>query len=87
MIPHNRSDGLGCFPAVIKRNTGGVVVCNVGLSLPLRFCLYLENVMEDVFTDETEIAIHREPRPRVESSKLPRDNEVVQGRCVGDTLS
>jgi len=63
MIPHHRPNGLGCFPAVIyiyiRGDSGAIVVCNMDLSLPLRFGLYLENVMEDVFADEPEIAIHR----------------------------
>ena len=60
VVLHNCTNSLSCTPTMIKRDAGAVVVCNMSLSILLfsYFVLYLENVMEDVFTYETEIAVH-----------------------------
>lgn len=87
MIAHDCANGLGCFPTVIKRNTGAVVVRNVGLSVNIttqRICgfgTHLDDVVEYVLTDEPKIAVHRRGGAAL---KVPSACAVVRecGVCV-----
>ena len=78
MIAHDRADGLGCLPTVIKWNTGAVVVHNVSLSINMvtrriyEFGMHLEDVVEYVSTDEPKIAVHSRGGAALKVLKIER---------------